>query len=771
MAWILTDSARHPGYPGVLLPRLGSFSLLVGCALFTVGACGDYAGTDPPPPPALLPVASVTVSPGALALTPGQAGTLTAALRDASGAELSGRTISWTSSDQGIATVSVQGLVTGAGVGSTTVSATAEGKTGSAQVTVAHPPATTVVLAPLTLSLQAGQVGQFVAEARDPAGNGIPGKTFSWVSSNPLVATVSPTGQVTAVILGAVTISASVDGKTGNGTLTVVPGPVATVAVTPPASTLQVGQNVQLNASANDAQGNPVTGRPVTWTSANPPAASVSTSGLVSALVPGGPVTVTATVDGQAGAASVTVVPVPVASVQVTPTAATVVVNGTMQLTATAMNTTGGVLTGRPVQWVSANPTVATVNAAGLVTGVTAGGPVTATATIEGKTDGAAITVALVPVATVQVSPPTGTVGVGLTTQLTAATNDVLGNALTGRPITWQSGNPSVATVSIGGLVTGLAPGGPVSVTATAEGHTGSASVTVVPGPVPTLLFEEKFENASFASRGWYDILPNVVTTAEHIPASLSSLEGHFNQGATNTSPGIGMRHKFAPSESVYLSYWVKYSSNWVGSGQNFHPHEFYFMTNENPNDYQGPAFTRLTTTVEQNYQSGLGGSRAVLSAQDGENIDQGQWNVDLSNTTENRAVSGCNGPAGSTRDGTPNPDCYLNGSLRWNGKSWRTAQAVFTNAAGAGYKNDWHKVEAYFKLNSIVNGKAQLDGIVRYWFDGQLVIDRTNVELRTGARPTMKFDKFLFSPYIGNGSPVAQSMWVDDLVVMDGKP
>jgi hypothetical protein len=84
-------------------------------------------------------------------------------------------------------------------------------------------------------------------------------------------------------------------------------------------------------------------------------------------------------------------------------------------------------------------------------------------------------------VAAVEVSPATGTVMVGATTQLAATTRDAAGNVLTGRAVTWTSSDPSVATVSGTGLVTGAAPGA-VTVTATSEGKSGTASVTVTGG-------------------------------------------------------------------------------------------------------------------------------------------------------------------------------------------------------------------------------------------------------------------------------------------------
>src|SRR5690606_9509075 len=66
------------------------------------------------------------------------------------------------------------------------------------------------------------------------------------------------------------------------------------------------------------------------------------------------------------------------------------------------------------------------------------------------------------------------------TQQLTATAHDADGNELTGRTINWSSGDATIATVDGNGLVTPVAPGGPVTIAATIEGKSASASVTVV---------------------------------------------------------------------------------------------------------------------------------------------------------------------------------------------------------------------------------------------------------------------------------------------------
>ena len=83
-------------------------------------------------------------------------------------------------------------------------------------------------------------------------------------------------------------------------------------------------------------------------------------------------------------------------------------------------------------------------------------------------------------VATVTVSLASPTVGVGNSIQASAVLKDADGNVLTGRAVTWTSSNAALATVTAAGVVTGVAAGGPVTITATSEGQSGTGAVTVV---------------------------------------------------------------------------------------------------------------------------------------------------------------------------------------------------------------------------------------------------------------------------------------------------
>jgi hypothetical protein len=82
---------------------------------------------------------------------------------------------------------------------------------------------------------------------------------------------------------------------------------------------------------------------------------------------------------------------------------------------------------------------------------------------------------------------------------------------------------------------------------------------------------------------------------------------------------------------------------------------------------------------------------------------------------------------------------------------------------------DNWHCIEAFFRLNSLDlnNDKSNKDGIVRGWFDGKLVIDHSDVVLRSTDFPDMKFNQFLAAPYFGPGLlNNSQKLWIDELVI-----
>jgi len=350
----------------------------------------------------------------------------------------------------------------------------------TATVAVTLPPVSAVSVSPASASVQPGQTLQLTATTWDSAGNVLTGRTVSWSSSNSNAATVSRTGLVSGVTAGSATITATSEGKSGTAAVTVTNAPVASVTVTPSSATVSVGQTAQLTATLKDASGNVLSGRAVTWSSSDTTIARVSGSGVVTAVATGS-ATITATSEGQSGTSSVSVTPVSVASVAVTPASASVPVGQTVQLTATLKDANGNTLSGRVVTWASSNSGIASVSASGLAT-AKAAGTATITATSEGKSGTSTVTVTSVPVASVTVNPGSANLLVGQTVQLTATPKDASGNALSGRVVTWASGNTGVASVSGSGLVNARAAGS-ATITATSEGQSGTAAITVTAPP------------------------------------------------------------------------------------------------------------------------------------------------------------------------------------------------------------------------------------------------------------------------------------------------
>ena len=346
------------------------------------------------------------------------------------------------------------------------------------------PRPTSVTVSPATAELAAlGATVQLRAEVRDQNSNVMAGAIVTWTSSASSVATVNASGLVTGVAEGTATITASSGSARGMAAITVVivPEPVASVEVSPSAETIAVGATLQLTAEAFDANGQAVAGAEFSWESGDAAVAKVDAAGLVTGVAEG-TATITASSGSARGMAAITVVivPEPVASVEVSPSAETIAVGATLQLTAEAFDANGQAVAGAEFSWESGDAAVAKVDAAGLVTGV-AEGTATITASSGSARGTAAITVVIVPepVASVEVSPSAETIAVGATLQLTAEAFDANGQAVAGAEFSWESGDVAVAKVDVAGLVTGVAEG-TATITASAGSAQGTAEIMVV---------------------------------------------------------------------------------------------------------------------------------------------------------------------------------------------------------------------------------------------------------------------------------------------------
>ncbi|MDQ2890432.1 MAG: Ig-like domain-containing protein [Gemmatimonadota bacterium] len=452
---------------------------LVVAALACSGATSDSVA--PPGNPA-----EVVVTPGAPSVVVGSQVALQAQVHDASGKLVSGATVFWSSSDTTIAVVSPSGVVTGINLGSAQIAASAGGQSALVPLQVVPVPVASVAVLPATASVTVGASMSLQLVAYDADGHTLTGRAVVWASSAPQIATVDSSGRVTGVAAGTATITGTSEGKSAASSVTVGLVPVAAVAVSPGAASLTTGQAAAFTATASDANGNVLSGRLFTWSSANTAIATVSAQGLVTAAGPG-TTTITAAAEGKTGSAQIVVTPVaatPVASVAVSPPTASVIVGGNVTLSATLRDANGATLSGRTVTWSSSAAQVATVSNTGVVTAV-ATGTATITATSEGKSGTAVVTVQPPPppaAAVVRVTPSTLSLHRNQFATLTAQVLDASGNVLTGRTITWSSSNAATVSVTPSGQTAiALASNhvGTVTITATCSGVNGTATVTV----------------------------------------------------------------------------------------------------------------------------------------------------------------------------------------------------------------------------------------------------------------------------------------------------
>ncbi len=423
------------------------------------------------------PVADVEVTPNPASVEVDDTLQMTATVFDAAGNELSGAEVTWEVDDDTIATVDDDGLVAGIIGGEVAVTATSEGQSDTARVSVEDPVAK-VTVSPGSLTLEAQETGQLTATLEDAAGNVLTDRAVSWRSEDRDIARVDSDGLVTARSQGVVEITATAEGVVGTAQVA-VDNPVASVEISPSAPTIEVGETLQLTAIAKDGSGSIVSVQTVFWTSQDPQVVSVDSDGLIEGLE-GDSATITAQVANVTGTADVTVED-PVRSVTVTPATSSVEVTNTVQLSAELADQAGNSLSGRTVNWSSADTDIATVDANGLVNTV-AGGTVTITAESEGVTGTADVTVEN-PVRSVDVTPDPASVEVSQTTTLTATPRDLGGNALSGYTVTWSSDDTDIATVDSSGVVSGVAEGSATISAAVDDGSgntiTGSAALTV----------------------------------------------------------------------------------------------------------------------------------------------------------------------------------------------------------------------------------------------------------------------------------------------------
>lgn len=338
-----------------------------------------------------------------------------------------------------------------------------------------------------------------------------------------LIELIERTNGVDAVLYSARTAPIKVTpGKTENvtqmqlGVGSIANAGVTGVSIAPRDAKILEGTTATLTAALNGGSN----GARALFTSLNPNIATVTSDGVVTGLLPGQALVVAAA-GARADTVTITILQ-RLARVLLSPTSGTASSFGeTITFTATPQDPRNANFTGATVTWTSSNTTVLESNGNGKFTAKRNGtATVTTTATGNGATVNASASVTVSQkVATVVIGPPSSTINIAGTVQLTSDSRDALGNVVN-LGVSWISADPSVATVNAVGLVTGV-KAGTTTVTASLQG-VNSAPVQIVVQSAPS-----QFPNIT----GTYDVTG---TVTGHTDESMSGTFVIRNQSGGN---------------------------------------------------------------------------------------------------------------------------------------------------------------------------------------------------------------------------------------------
>ena len=250
--------------------------------------------------------------------------------------------------------------------------------------------------------------------------------------------------------------------------------PVTSILLNRTSASIRVHESISLTATVTPAI---ASDRTVTWSTANPNIAQVSSNGIVTGISAGTTVITATTANGMTATCTVTVQPVDhfPASITLDRTSATVNINSAITLHATVLPATAA---NRTVTWSSSNPSVATVNSNGVVTGVSAGTTVITATTVNGLTATSTVTVQLTDNFPTSITLDRTAATINIHSALTLHATVLPSNAAN-RTVTWSSSNHNVATVNSSGRVTGISAGTAVITATTANGLTATSVITV----------------------------------------------------------------------------------------------------------------------------------------------------------------------------------------------------------------------------------------------------------------------------------------------------
>lgn len=495
-------------------------------------------------------LSSITVSPVAFSIASGQSKQLSAlgTYTDGTSQDVTSQA-TWTSSTAA-AGVNASGLVTGSSAGTSTITATIGSKKGSAVATVSAALLQSISVNPQTASIATGQTQAFAANGLFSDGSQTDiTNAVSWSSAATNFASIDQTGLATGVSAGVSAISATSGAVTSAlpAQLTVTPAVLTEIDIAPDAQYIPVGGQLQLSLTGTYSDGSTqdITANS-TWSSSDATLASVDpATGIVTGVANSNnnAVTITATYGGISNTTTVYVTDAIPASIQLTPSTASIASGTTQQYAVNVVYTDGSlqpVTTG--LSWLSSSASVAGVNSNGLATAL-APGQTTISVFYNAMSATASLTVTPATLTNIVVTPITTVVGVNGNVQFTAtgvfsdnSTQDLSSQ------VVWTSSNGTFATINATGLASGLSAGS-LTITATSGAISGSATL-----------------NVTTATLQQITISPDSPIVPPHSRTQLTAI-GHFSDGSTQVLSGVTWRSS-APQYAMVSSSGVLRSKN-----------------------------------------------------------------------------------------------------------------------------------------------------------------------------------------------------------------
>lgn len=392
------------------------------------------------------------------------------------------KTISWTSDNEEVATVSTDGTVTAKGVGTANIKATtSKGLEATCAVTVLPVELESIIIKEQNITINKGQ-SQDLTIVYVPE-NATEDKGITWSSENDEIVSVSENGTITAHKVGKITITATAENGEEATTIVDVKSPLVSISLNETEKQLNKGETLQLNVTFNPDD--TTDDKTISWTSTDDAVASVE-NGLVTAKSAG-----TAYIKASVGELEVTCkidVKVPLEGIELNKET-TEILRRQEEKLQVKLNPEDATYEGDLV-WTSSDETVATVDENGVITAIKAGTTTITVKAVEGEeefTDTCTVTVKEIPLNSITINMPDFDLGIGETQQLgifiePEDTTDDLN-------IEWSSSDPEIVKVDENGLVTAVSEG-TATITVKAGDKEASVKVTAKVIPITSISLE-----------------------------------------------------------------------------------------------------------------------------------------------------------------------------------------------------------------------------------------------------------------------------------------